>query len=224
MKFKGIEASTFASLVVTQSGQRQIAEKIYNDYGVLPGTSRALYEDTKTYKPYKRKMQFLVKDSSDMKLVSTWLDGSGDLAVEPGGFYKARVLSIDLEEIRPCGWSLIDIEFEIQPFFWLDSGKVVRTMTVAGVMNNVGNLPAEPIIKIYGSGNITLNVGAKAYQLTGVSEYLTIDSERRIVYKETINEGKKLVGGFPVLMPGNNNISWTGAVTKAEILGNWIEL
>lgn len=31
----------------------------------------------------------------------------------------------------------------------------------------------------------------------------------------------KMTGDFPILKTGENNISWTGNITKAEIIGNW---
>lgn len=224
MKFKGIDSSTFTSLIVTQRGERLTPEKIYEDYGVLPGTSRSLYEDTGDYLPYERQVTVLVKDQFDFREVTTWLDGTGELEIEEGGYYKARVIKTDKETIWPCGWVILQVEFDIQPFFWLDSGKSAITLTENGVITNPGNLPSKPVIKIFGSGDITLNVGADSYQLTDVNEYITIDSDLKQVYKEHINQGKKLVGGFPSLKVGNNNISWTGNVTKIEIKGNWIDL
>ncbi|NMA00791.1 MAG: hypothetical protein GX924_07160 [Clostridiaceae bacterium] len=223
MKFNGIDSSAFPSLTVTKKGTRQTPKKIYEDYGVLPGTSRALFEDTGQYLPYKRSMAFLVKDPADFRSVTVWLDGTGNLEIEEGGYYKSRVAKTDQEDLL-CGWRLYEVEFEVQPFFWLGSGLETVTLTSAGAISNPGNLPSKPIIKIYGSGNITLNVGAKSYQLTDVNEYIAIDSDLKQVYKEQLNQGKKLVGGFPTLNVGSNNISWTGNVTKLEIKGNWIDL
>jgi phage-related protein len=223
MKFKGIDASTFNGLIVTKKGDRQVAVKDYREYGDLPGMSKSLYEDTGTYLSYKRSVEILLKDITQFESVILWLDGAGELVVEDGGYYKARVLTITPEWLK-CDWVLLSVVFEIQPFFWLDSGKDAITMTAAGAVTNPGKLPSKPVIKIIGNGDITLNVGANTYQLAGVNEYLTIDSERMIVYKEHINQGKKLVGGFPTLNPGSNNISWSGSVTQVEIKGNWINL
>lgn len=223
IKFKGISSSTFPGLVVLQWGRRQKADKIYIDHGVLPGTSRALYEDTGEYKPYERTLEILLKDQSLLPSVFKWLDGSGELEIEEGGFYKARVLTSDEKrEVRE--WDRHIVKFEVQPFFWINSGKTTETLTSAGTVNNPGTLPSKPYIKVVGSGNITLNIGANSYTLENVDEYIEIDSEGQRVYKNTVNQGKKLKGGFPLFELGSNNISWTGSVTRVEIIGKWKEL
>ena len=223
IKFKGVSSSSFPGLVVLKWGRRQKADKIYIDHGVLPGTSRSLYEDTGEYKPYTRTLEILLKDQSFLPEVFRWLDGSGELEIEEGGFYKARVISSD-EKREVQEWDRHIVKFEVQPFFWLNSGKTTETLTSSGPITNPGNLPSKPYIKVIGSGNITLNIGANSYTLTDVNEYIEINSELGKAYKNTVNQGKKLEGGFPLFNPGNNNISWTGSVTRVEIIGNWIEL
>lgn len=223
MIFKGIDASTFNGLIVTKKGDRQVAAKDYREYGNMPGMSKSLYEDTGTYLPYRRTVEVLLKDSTQFEDVILWLDGAGELVIEDGGYYKARVLTIKPEWLK-CDWVLLSIVFEIQPFFWLDSGKDTTTMTTSGALTNPGNLPSKPVITIVGNGNITFSVGANSYSLTDVATSITIDSERLIVYRATSNQGRKLTGGFPEFVPGDNSISWTGNVTRLEIVGNWRNL
>lgn len=222
MKFKNIHKSFFGGLILTKRGERQIAEKIYRAYGVPLGTSRALYEDTQTYQPYEREITLLNKHPDQLDRVFEWLDGAGELSFDGElGFYKARVISVKPEKLN-CDWTLITVQLEVQPFFWLFSGREVVTFTSSGSILNLGTKPSKPIIKIFGSGNITLTINGVNYQLTGVESYITIDSERPEVYKDNLKQGRKLVGGFPTLSVGRNEISWSGNVTRVEVIGNWI--
>jgi len=57
--------------------------------------------------------------------------------------------------------------------------------------------------------------------LTNVSEYVTINSDLMDCYKDTLLKNNDMNGEFPVLIVGNNTISWTGIVTKVEITPNF---
>jgi phage-related protein len=41
---------------------------------------------------------------------------------------------------------------------------------------------------------------------------------------DTLQNNKMLVGAFPKLAAGDNNISWAGNVTKIEIVPRWCKL
>lgn len=52
-----------------------------------------------------------------------------------------------------------------------------------------------------------------------------LDSENMNAYKgDTLQNNKMLVGAFPKLAAGDNNISWAGNVTKIEIVPRWCKL
>jgi phage-related protein len=94
-------------------------------------------------------------------------------------------------------------------------------------LKNNGNYKSYPFVKITGSGDITLTINSNSYTLTGVSDYIFIDSNYLTVYKDTTNEIAKLTTGDLsklTLNPGNNTISLTGSVTCVEIICNsrWI--
>lgn len=112
-----------------------------------------------------------------------------------------------------------------------DSRYSLKIKTVSNFSNlllkNNGNYKSYPIIKITGSGDVTININSNSYTLTGVSGYISIDSNYLTVYKDTANEIAKLTSGDLsklVLNPGSNTISLTGSVTMVEIICNsrWI--
>ena len=80
---------------------------------------------------------------------------------------------------------------------------------------------AEPVITVYGSGDITLMVGTEIISLTAVEGSITIDTPLMEAYSGTTALNERMSGEFPVLRPGATAISWTGEVTKVVISPNW---
>ena len=88
-------------------------------------------------------------------------------------------------------------------------------------MLNPGSVYSEPLMTVYGSGDITLMVGMTVIELTGVSGSIVLDSVLKEAYKDTTLMNERMTGDFPVLNPGMNAISWSGTVTRVVIQPNW---
>ena len=86
---------------------------------------------------------------------------------------------------------------------------------------NMGTFESEPIITIFGSGNIMLYVNNQNVSLKEIIGSVTLDSEMKNAYNGATLFNHKMIGEFPILILGENNISWLGAVTKLEIQPNW---
>ena len=86
---------------------------------------------------------------------------------------------------------------------------------------NIGTFESEPIITIFGTGNITLYVNNQNISLKEITDKIVIDSEMKNAYRDTASLNNKMSGNFPILSLGENEISWTGNVTKLEIQPNW---
>lgn len=225
MEFKGRSHEEF-DLLLTSMGRRSKAEEQVEIYPV-PYRDDEPSIHTGKYKPYLRPMEFMINDNSKRGQIYQWLDGYGKLRTEldPNGYFKAEVIqTIDSDKLAGL-YDKILVQFKINPgFFYMDSGDEVITLTVPGTIVNMGTHIAEPYIKITGSGNIDLTINSTVYSFTGVDTYLEIDSESKYIYRDTLNQGDKMVGKFPILELGENVISWTGAVTKIEITPRWREL
>ena len=89
---------------------------------------------------------------------------------------------------------------------------------------NCGHLVSvysEPVITVYGSGEITLMVGMTIVELDGITDSITLDSPLMEAYKDMTSMNGCMSGDFPTLLPGQNAISWTGNVTKIVVQPNW---
>mgnify|MGYP000201263401 CR=1 FL=1 len=96
------------------------------------------------------------------------------------------------------------------------------TVTTSGTfINNPGSVYSEPVITVYGSGEITLMVGMTIVELDGITDSITLDTPLMEAYKDTNSMNGCMSGDFPTLLPGQNAVSWTGNVTKVVIQPNW---
>lgn len=64
-------------------------------------------------------------------------------------------------------------------------------------------------------------VGTTIVELEDISESIVIDSVLHEAYQDSTLMNDHMNGEFPVLKPGVNAISWTGAVTKVVVRPNW---
>ena len=164
--------------------------------------------------------------SANMKAVKQWLCRPGYFKLtdtyDPLYFrYAAFASKLKVDELlRNVGKA--ELVFNCKPFRYSVAGQTKQTLTSSGTVINPESFPALPYIKITGSGAVTLNIGAKAYSFTSIPTYLEVNSELMSCYKgSTLYNNRIGFTEFPVLQPGNNSISWTGSVTKVEIIPNW---
>lgn len=94
--------------------------------------------------------------------------------------------------------------------------------SAAGSITNPTDFASRPLIRVYGTGDGTLTVGNKTITLTGIDEYIVIDSMLMDCYKGTLNQNAKVaLTEFPMFKPGVNNLAYTGDITGLEVLGRW---
>ena len=118
------------------------------------------------------------------------------------------------------------VSFSCKPFRYLVSSLEASEVATGDTLYNPFPFASKPYIKITGSGNITLNVsnskGTKVYQFKNVSGYVECDSELMNCYKATTLKNNDFVADdFPSFEFGNNIITFSGTVTKVEIIPRW---
>ncbi len=166
-----------------------------------------------------------ISDLAQIPAIAAWLKGSGTVtfANRTGGHYKARIANqIPFEKVlrgNPhCSFS---VNFRCFPFWYADDSEEI-TLTASGqFVTNPGSVYADPVITVYGSGDITLMVGTVVVELENISGSITIDSVLKEAYLGTTLMNECMTGDFPVLSPGANTVSWSGTVTKVVIQPNW---
>lgn len=115
-----------------------------------------------------------------------------------------------------------DLSFDCKPQRWLKSGEVLLVYTATGKIYNPTDYDAKPLILGIGSGG-TITINGVAVTVTGCSSYVEIDCDAMEVYEgpTSRNGTTTLVNGeFPVIKPGENNITFTG-FSKVSVVPRW---
>ena len=112
---------------------------------------------------------------------------------------------------------------DTQPFkYSVNAAGDALELTAPTTIRNSGTVYSEPLITVYGSGDITLTINGADFPLYGVQGSITIDSEMMEVFKGSTNQNGKYGGAeFPRFEVGKNEIRWTGNVSKIKIQPRW---
>lgn len=124
------------------------------------------------------------------------------------------------------------LSFNCMPQRWLKSGEeVIVTGSLvmkngAYILRNPTAFISKPLIRLHVSSTAhgTITVGNKTLTVSGISSYVDIDSEIMDAYTGSSNMNKNVNGIFPELLPGDNNIKLSGAVTRADITPRWFTI
>ena len=119
-------------------------------------------------------------------------------------------------EIRAGG--TFELDFICEPFKYV-LGEHYITLENNTTIYYSGTVPGECNVKIYGNGNIQLTINDETVQINNVNEYVELDSKLLLcLNKDKTSKSIDMIGHFPLLTRGSNCISWTGSVSKVEIL------
>ena len=114
------------------------------------------------------------------------------IANRPGGFYYARIVNqIPFEKIlRGNPHRSFAVNFRCKPFWYQENVSEITVTTSGTFVNNPGSVYSEPVITVYGSGEITLMVGMTIVELDGITDSITLDKKRL----PGIRTGRRYVG------------------------------
>lgn len=196
---------------------------------VVDGVDGSILEDL-GYESYDKQMLIGLSRDFDIDEVIKYFSGDGNIVFsnEPDKYYKARIIGqIDYE--RLLRFRTATIVFRVQPFKYKykELTQVFENPTEQVIAVNNGLELSKPVITITGAGTIELIVNDNklfSYTFPDGEDTVVIDSEKQDAYLETVLKNRNMSGEFPIFKTGKNIISWTGTITKLEIVSNsrWI--
>jgi phage-related protein len=193
----------------------------------VPGRSGSLtmLQGDDVYDDLVLTAQCIISDPAKIPKLCAWLKGSGKVtfANRQGGFYDARIVNqISFDKIlRGNSHRSFAVNFRCKPFWYAEAVEPITLTTSSSTIINPSSIASEPVITVYGSGEITIMVGLTIVELEGVSGSITLDTPLMEAYSGTTSLNSAMSGDFPTLAPGMNAISWSGALTKIEVQPNW---
>ena len=188
----------------------------------VEGRDGFLTIDDETYKGAIKSVECTIKDLKDIDFLCNWLNGGGEVIFsnEPEKIYKAVIINqIEFKKVF-VNFHIFLIQFEVQPHKYSIGNEIITLESVGTIFNSGGTI-SRPIIKVFGSGDVDLSINGNIVNLTNIVDYVTIDSDLEDAFKDLVYKNEFMQGEFPILEVGNNNISWSGTVSKIEITPNW---
>ena len=140
-----------------------------------------------------------------------------------GGSFSADSTEFSVTESRTNEYHYLAVEFT--------AGGRTEQMSINVNANqfeviNRGNVYSRPVMKIYGSGDVTLKINGNPVLALNISDNIVIDAEGMNAYHNGQLYNRHVIGNYAnvVLTAGKNIISWEGSVTKIEIenYSRWI--
>lgn len=224
-EWNGVRCTEYGIHVSQQPPPTIPAERVtYTDVPGRPGSLTTL-EGEDVYEDVVLTAECFVDSTVRIPEIARWLKGSGKVtfANRAGGFYYARVANqIPFEKIlRGNPHRSFSVNFRCKPFWYASDVQDITVTQSTTVLNNPGSVYAEPVITVYGSGDVTLMVDTMLIDLSDLTDSITLDTPLMEAYSGSTSMNDHMSGEFPRLPPGASAISWTGNVTKVVVRPNW---
>jgi phage-related protein len=141
---------------------------------------------------------------------------------EPDKYYKAHIVN-QIDYTRLVRFRTATVTFRVQPFKYKLNESEVKTSTEDGVyyVESAGTETSKPLIHLIGEGTVECRVNGNtmfSYTFPENEIEVYIDSEMQDAYVGTVLKNRNMMGEFPLLQSGINEVSLTGTVTDVEIL------
>ena len=227
LTFNGISLSDFACYYDGSQLWRK-PERLVEKLSVV-GKNGDLIIDQGSYSNIQRPIRCFIthdfaKNYSSLLDALTSVEGYGRLesTEEPEVYYMASFvdeIEPDLYQFNEKG--VFTLNFDFKPQKWLKSGENAIGITTSLTLINPTSQIALPLIKVTGTGTITIN--DSVLTLANNTSVTIIDCETQDCYEGTTNRNPDLtiVGGFPVLKK-SNSISVSGCTI--ELIPRWWRL
>lgn len=187
----------------------------------VEGRSGDLIIKKGTYSDREISLSFSINSEdiySDFDLIEEWLtDIDDNRLIIKDDFKIFLVKNVTIgdftQELEELG--SFDVKFLCDPFRY-DMESIITEITSSGYSFYYGgNIPSEPLIKVYGNGNIQLIINGETMQINNVNSYVEIDSKlMQVRNQDGTSKDFDTLGDFPMFIKGDNTISYTGTVTK----------
>ena len=206
------------------------------DKFVIPGRNGELTIDNGNFENFMLTIECYLNCPSEDKNVAAkevkkWLQSDFSykkliISDDSEFYYEAYCdTKLDFEYVSENFESFL-ISFSCKPLRKKASDDII-TITEPTIINNP-YLPSSPLIKVVGTGDITININNQKLILKGLEDEIEVDCELMNAYKKVDNNivllNNKMYSDFPVLEAGENNITFEGNISKIEITSRWVVL
>ena len=218
--------SDFYDLLVTKGDTYVPSVAEYEKISVL-GRNGSLIRDKGTYQDREITLTTLLLinpyEVYDKDFISWLTDTDTDKENKLFYEYYDKYYLVKKVDVTETKYSDVGIEYVIkflcEPFLYGKDKKFILNATeTEKTLLYDGNAPADTNIRIYGSGNIQLEIDDMLVTVENVDEFVDLDSRLMMCTdKLGANKSIDMIGDFPTLTKARNKVSFIGNVEKIEI-------
>jgi phage-related protein len=175
------------------------------------------------YAPYDKALLVGITPQANIDEIVKFFSGKGEVVFsnEPDKFYKAHIVN-QIDYARLVRFKTATIVFRVQPFKYKLNELPVTVSASANkyIVESGGTETSKPLIHLVGSGTVECRVNGDmmfSYTFPSNDTEVYIDSELQDAYVGSVLKNRNMVGGFPVLQSGFNEVEFTGTLTSVEI-------
>ena len=196
----------------------------------IPGRNGSLILDTGCYDDVKLTYKVNIRNklpehSTD---ICDWLSRAKgyqrlESSIQPDSFrlaYWEGNSSID--QLFTFRSGTYEFNFKAKAQLFLKSGENVVEFSESGELNNMTSHIALPLVRVYGSGTVT--IGSISITTSTTEDYTDIDCDRMIAYHGTTSLDSSITmtnGKMFQLSPGVNSITLGSGISRVEITPRW---
>jgi len=202
----------------------------------VPGRDGELTEDNKRLSSFNKPIYVTIQSNENIEemahKINQWL--KTDIRYkelkkswDPDFTYRAIIYEyFDIQDILPK-FGRVPLPFRWHPIKYHNNGLEQMTLVNGQTLMNPSIRYSKPIIYIEGTGDITMQLNGNDWcLLRSVDQALIIDSEMETAKRDKRPQNDKLrdvehTDLYPLLVPGENTITWTGNVQSLKIIPRW---
>lgn len=181
------------------------------------------------YQTYDKMLTIGITPKANIDEVIKFFSGKGEVVFsnEPDKYYKAYIFN-QVDYVRLVRFRTATVTFRVLPFkYKYDEISVNKGVNGVYSVENWGNTTSKPLIHLSGSGTVECSVNGNSvfsYTFPENDTEVYIDSEMQDAYLGNVLKNRSMMGEFPILQSGINEIAFTGTVSAVEILARsrWI--
>lgn len=229
----------FDNVSTASYGVFLVGNKVYDAPGreferiSIPGRNGDLLIDNGRYSNYELEYDAIIYENFDSNLSNLknlFMSKTGYCRLEdtfhPDEFRLAKYTgALEMEAVRINDIGHFLLRFDCKPQRFLKSGETATEFTSSGSINNPTRMVALPLVRVYGTGQLT--IGGATININTNSSYTDIDCDIQDAFCSGTNLNGNIElssGNFFQLNPGNNYVSFGSGITRVIITPRWWRL
>lgn len=229
LTFNGLRSSDYG-VFISGAGTFPVPEYDETRYQV-PGKNGDLLFDNHRYKNLTITYPAFIRDNFKTawrSFINAYKSMTGYRQLvntyDPGYFRYATFAGAVVPEPGPGNRSgQFDLVFYAKPQRFLTSGNSNTTLTASGTITNPTRYSSKPMLRVIGTGTVTVN--GTSFTINSAGSYTDLDCDIQDCFRGTVNCNKNVsIGNFPTLSPGENSVVLGSGITSVRITPRWWEL